>query len=1222
MNYSILYRSRIKQSRFLFSRLKVMIFLWLLVGEVKTLPPPKPESTLREGYGLLYKYLGKLFHGVNKFLIVLGYELPQMYYRSEIDLLPEDFCEELGEAEGIVTMLQFVCNSIWPMALRNQDRIQVLQLQLDYIAYHDLPAILPGFQVEDIQYQPPAEQLDPETQDFYVTNEDREINETLLALLEEEHVKRYRDNPELDNMLVQVLTGFTGTKVQMREVNVREVNARVGQSGTQNGRPRPRSGQAGKGARNGARSAPKTTVSKTVLLNQEFNLKEITPTYGPGEPKMASPSPSTWPSNQEWIKAKPPRDTPTREKRSVSDLTVSETKETPPEVNQTDELVTFTLTEIDQFLDYLEQKEMEIERSERQMKQVQNETQPEIVLEKTEEVHNREKRFIGVGLQLLGLGMEGAKMGMDIHNKKKMHKTLNHLKKRMNKFEGKIVHIQKEMVSLAQATFSDIDRIMKILKYVHKELNYMFWQINKLKIWMIRQQSQIVDLAAAVALLTEIWTKVLDWQNREITLLLHLIAEMNHLLDALDNLSTGHLSHTVVSPFTLTKMKQHVAETLLMYYSEFELIITETHEYYNIPIGSFVYTEGILAIQVPLFIKPKVQEPFMLYQLRSVPVPYHMNEAMIGIDESKYTYTWLKPSSPMLAMNTENYIGVREEHLKRCLLIGDTYICQEVFLMKQKNFHTCESAIYYRVSYEIIKNKCEIDYYPHLEPEPDLLDQGDKILLTGLKDKWTYYCQAKDQAPNPIDTGHYVVINKTDLCRCSISTGEYHVQQNIAYCPGDTDNVLEFGYTVNMAVIMYLFTEQTETKPTDLVLYNSPYEFDPEEPDIWKEDDPDVFKEELEDQCFALGAVMSNLLEDKSVYASKGDKYVANNEVIEWWQNGADGNPIKRFFLIVGIVTLGLVLLCLILGLIYLGMRGKVRTLDDAMTRILKKISLPMVAISQSGQAQANSCDNIRLLTERTTEAIFRSDQTQCIVKCMYIGHKWLEYVKLVGSLMVTMVVLYLLYKLFRLMVQILLNTNLTTDKFWNLFTYSDRDKIEIHILLTKTFEDGTTKKLSFILGTFEGTFEDLEMEGAFTVGDVTYEPRFIWGYIHILWSSLTLKHKAVPLNLPTIIQVPIQKTWQMNKFTKSLKKNEDLVKVHLYGKSIWDQFWKQITNEPVLLELGELNIPDMKLIVTEHGKKEQHEIPKLYPSLHVLPPTAPTTSTLEDGGQFHTIKL
>ena len=50
-------------------------------------------------------------------------------------------------------------------------------------------------------------------------------------------------------------------------------------------------------------------------------------------------------------------------------------------------------------------------------------------------------------------------------------------------------------------------------------------------------------------------------------------------------------------------MIKHVRQQLAEKYSNYELVITEVHDYYNIPVSSFDYMDGILGVFVSLFIR-------------------------------------------------------------------------------------------------------------------------------------------------------------------------------------------------------------------------------------------------------------------------------------------------------------------------------------------------------------------------------------------------------------------------------------------------------------------------------------------------------------------------------------------------------------------------------------------------------------------------------------------
>ena len=100
-------------------------------------------------------------------------------------------------------------------------------------------------------------------------------------------------------------------------------------------------------------------------------------------------------------------------------------------------------------------------------------------------------------------------------------------------------------------------------------------------------------------------------------------------MHALDNLSNNQLSHSVVSADVMEALIIHVQQVLEMDYPDYELVVSQVHNYYNLPISTYACKDRTLVINVSFYIKPKNQEPLFLYDIRTIPVPYHMNEELI-----------------------------------------------------------------------------------------------------------------------------------------------------------------------------------------------------------------------------------------------------------------------------------------------------------------------------------------------------------------------------------------------------------------------------------------------------------------------------------------------------------------------------------------------------------------------------------------------------------------
>ena len=83
-----------------------------------------------------------------------------------------------------------------------------------------------------------------------------------------------------------------------------------------------------------------------------------------------------------------------------------------------------------------------------------------------------------------------------------------------------------------------------------------------------------------------------------------------------------------------------------------------------------------LIIQFPIFVQPYTQQPLILYQLETVPVP------IVDINTKADSYTQLQIKKLYLTLNMETYINVREQGLATCKMIGYEFYCEELFCSK------------------------------------------------------------------------------------------------------------------------------------------------------------------------------------------------------------------------------------------------------------------------------------------------------------------------------------------------------------------------------------------------------------------------------------------------------------------------------------------------------------------------------------------------------------
>ena len=314
---------------------------------------------------------------------------------------------------------------------------------------------------------------------------------------------------------------------------------------------------------------------------------------------------------------------------------------------------------------------------------------------------------------------------------------MKHLKHRQDVLDHEIEALEDNMISITKETFDELDYLKKELELTGYNIKILATEIKRVDYELSRHMERIMDNSNSIIVLSGTFSVLLPEMERYLALHERVKSELDHILDALDNLSNNLLSHSVIRPTVLKRMITYVEEQLAQKYNTYELVIAEVHDYYNFPVSSFDYVEGLLGVFVPLFIRPRLQEPMFVYNVKTIPVPYHINIEMVGENESEDVCTQIIPDTEMVAMSRDTYINVDQSELKQCIKFSIMYFCEQTFLMKHTSKHTCETAIYHEQSPQIIKDKCNIQYFPELHPTPQILDVGKHILLGNIPEPWS-----------------------------------------------------------------------------------------------------------------------------------------------------------------------------------------------------------------------------------------------------------------------------------------------------------------------------------------------------------------------------------------------------------------------------------------------------------------------------------------------------
>ena len=109
------------------------------------------------------------------------------------------------------------------------------------------------------------------------------------------------------------------------------------------------------------------------------------------------------------------------------------------------------------------------------------------------------------------------------------------------------------------------------------------------------------------------------------------------------------------------------------------------------------------------------------------------------------------------------------------------YYCEYAHLLKKCTEHTCMSTIYYDQESKIKVNQCKTIVTFDTTLESKILDAGNILILSNFQKPWTIVCKGVSRVFE-IDYSTYPILNRSELCECSLTAGNYLLSQTDTNC--------------------------------------------------------------------------------------------------------------------------------------------------------------------------------------------------------------------------------------------------------------------------------------------------------------------------------------------------------------------------------------------------------------------------------------------------------
>ena len=354
----------------------------------------------------------------------------------------------------------------------------------------------------------------------------------------------------------------------------------------------------------------------------------------------------------------------------------------------------------------------------------------------------------------------------------------------------------------------------------------------------------------------------------------------------IENLNSGYFTHHILGPQVLTKYLEIIEDDLEDTAPEYEPVFTSVYQYYGNSLTSFTNTIDDLLLHLSILIKLKVQVPMSLFSIETVPVPLDAGTYI----RDKREYTQIIPKTKYIALTDNNYVPLTQVKISLCAKIGYMYYCEYAHLLKKCTEHTCMSTIYYDQESEIKVNQCKTIVTFDTTPESKILDAGNILILSNLQKPWTIDCKDVSRVFE-IEYSTYHILNRSELCECSLTAGNYLLSQTDTNCedmPETRDGYFTTYYAFNkiiLDIIIMKFDIQVDdnTITQSALLHDDipgsnllTLEFvlppvDDDKDLILKEENPEIYTH--------LGNVLVHMIEaqDVAIFKSKRD-YARNKQ--------------------------------------------------------------------------------------------------------------------------------------------------------------------------------------------------------------------------------------------------------------------------------------------------------------------------------------------------------
>ena len=98
--------------------------------------------------------------------------------------------------------------------------------------------------------------------------------------------------------------------------------------------------------------------------------------------------------------------------------------------------------------------------------------------------------------------------------------------------------------------------------------------------------------------------------------------QLHIYVGAIRILAKGYLPISLITPLNIKEILNAVRNTVRKANPDYDLVIKRLHLYYDMKLVTFgIDNDRNLMVQFPVFMQPNTEQPLILYQIETVPLP-------------------------------------------------------------------------------------------------------------------------------------------------------------------------------------------------------------------------------------------------------------------------------------------------------------------------------------------------------------------------------------------------------------------------------------------------------------------------------------------------------------------------------------------------------------------------------------------------------------------------